>query len=86
MPPQELRGLIRARPFVPFRLTLTDGRKFDVHHPDLVIVGTGVVIIGIPQAGTEDPFMERSITVSLLHVVSTEPLAATAPTKGNGAA
>ncbi len=84
MPPQELRGLLRGRPFVPFRLTLTDGRTFDVHHPDLVIVGTGVVIIGIPQAGTDDPFMERSVTVSLLHVVSAEPLAAAAQAKGTG--
>ncbi len=33
-----LRELIRARPFVPFILHLTDGRTFEVPHPDFISV------------------------------------------------
>jgi hypothetical protein len=85
MPPDEIRSFLRARPFVPFRLCLTDGWSFEIRHPELLMVGARAVVIGIPQAGVPDPLFERTITVSLLHVVSIEPLESSAAAKGNGA-
>jgi hypothetical protein len=72
MRPEQLRQFTTAVPFRPFRIVTTDGRSFEVHHPDMVIVGVHVVIIGIPEAG--GVFAERTITISLVHVVSLEPL------------
>jgi hypothetical protein len=78
IPPAELRGMLRAQPFRPIRISLTDGRQFEVRHPDLMMVGLGTAIIGLPQPGADDPFYERTTTISLLHIVSAEPLNGTA--------
>src|SRR5512142_1083128 len=34
-----LRGFLTSRPFQPFRITLTDGRTYDVSHPELALFG-----------------------------------------------
>jgi hypothetical protein len=78
MPPEELRGFLRAQPFRPFRVNLTDGRHFDVRHPDMMLVGVGFVVIGIPQPREADPLAERSVTLSTFHIVSAEALEAPA--------
>lgn len=38
MSPEFLRELIRARPFVPFTLNVSDGRSFEIPHPDFISV------------------------------------------------
>ena len=84
IPPQELRGMLRTQPFRPFRLNLSDGRAFEIRHPDLMMVGVGSAVLGISQSGEADPLYERSVTLSLLHIVSAEPLEKDAPVHGNG--
>jgi hypothetical protein len=34
-----LRELLRARPFVPFRLLISEGAIVDIRHPELVLPG-----------------------------------------------
>jgi hypothetical protein len=82
MPPDELRGLIRAQPFVPFRLHLTDGRAFDVRHPDNLLVTARVAVVGVYNG--ESAFPDRSETIALIHVVSAEPLPQLTQAKPNG--
>jgi hypothetical protein len=36
MPPAVLLDLLRAKPFVPFRIHLSDGTVYRIPHPDLV--------------------------------------------------
>lgn len=38
MSPEFLREMIRAHPFVPFTLNISDGRTFEVPHPDFIMV------------------------------------------------
>ena len=73
MPPDDLLTAVRSQPFHPFRVRLTDGRKFDIRHPDQMIVGRRSAVIGQP-ADANDPYLDRRITVDLIHVVSREPL------------
>jgi hypothetical protein len=73
MPPEQLLALLRAHPFVPFRVTLTDGRQFDVRHPDMAMPGRRFVVIGIPETDGGD-YVGRTITVALVHLTSLEPL------------
>jgi hypothetical protein len=77
MPPQDLLNLLRQQPFQPFRIHLDDGRSFEVRHPDLLWVGRRVAVLGIPESGP-DRLLERHITLSLLHIVTIEPLDAAA--------
>ena len=73
MRPDDLVGLLRKRPFEPFRLHLSDGTVYDIRHPELAMVGRSTVLIFTPAAGHPGVF-ERYDTASLLHVVRLEPI------------
>lgn len=72
--PLDLLRFVQERPFRPFRLTLTDGRTMDIHHPELVIVGQSTAAIGIPSPRYAEPVSDRLVEVSLLHVMQLEHL------------
>jgi hypothetical protein len=71
----DLFATIRRRPFEPFRIQVSDGTTYDVRHPELVMVGLGSLVIGVPAAGQELPVYQRAETISLQHVVKLLPLA-----------
>jgi len=78
MRPQELTALLRARPFIPLRLHLIDGRTYDIRHPDQILVLRGRIDIGIgpdPQTGV----LDRVDHCSLQHVARVEELAGSLP-------
>jgi hypothetical protein len=39
MTSQELQSALQATPFRPFTIRMADGRSFEVHHPDFLLVG-----------------------------------------------
>jgi hypothetical protein len=45
----DLIGVLRARPFIPFRLVMTDGVTYEVRHPDMVLVSTTTAVVGYPD-------------------------------------
>jgi hypothetical protein len=73
MPPEELLELLHTRPFVPLRIHLSDGRRFDIYHPDRVLVVRGRVDIGV-QPDPASQVLERVEHCSLLHIVRVEEL------------
>ena len=73
MPPSELLVFIRRRPFVPFRIHLTDGTTYEIGHPEMVMPGIATAIIGVPVNPAE-PVYGRTETVALRHVVRLVPL------------
>ena len=72
MRPQDIQDLIRHEPFRPFRITLTDGRTYDVRHPEMAMVGRSTVAIGLPANGHDETIYDRLVTVDLLHIMQTE--------------
>ena len=79
MRPEDIREFVRRQPFQPFRITLTDGRTYDVVHPDLAMVGRGNVAVGLPRPGDVDPIYDRLVTMSLLHIMQVEPITSPVP-------
>lgn len=79
MRPNDIYRHVHKRPFQAFRMTLTDGRVYEVRHPEMVMVGLSSVIIGFPADENGDPVFERAVDVSLLHIMQIEPLASSAP-------
>jgi hypothetical protein len=77
MRPEELRDHLRRRPFQRFRLILTDGRAFEVRHPELAMVGQSTVAIGLARPGLPEPVSDRLITVPLVEVLRIEPAGST---------
>jgi len=73
MRPEELKELLETEPFVPLRIHLTDGKAFDIYHPDAVLVLRGRVDIGIPT-DESGRIMDRVEHCSLLDVVCVEEL------------
>jgi hypothetical protein len=74
MRPEDFRDSLRKQPFQPFRVTLTDGRTYEVHHPELAMVGRSVVILGLAGPHEPEPVFDRHVTVSLLHIMQIEPI------------
>ena len=86
MRPEELKSLLRRQPFVPLRFHITDGRTYDIRHPDQVIVLKGAVDIGVnpdPRSG----IVEQVERCSLFHLVRVEEMPlAPSTSQTNGAA
>jgi len=71
MRPQDLFDLLRARPFKPFRMYATDGRTYDVRHPDQALVLRSRVILPLP-AGADVP--DGSEHLALIHIIRAEEI------------
>ena len=83
MRPEGVREFLRRQPFRPFRLTLTDGRTYDVMHPELAMVGRSWVQVGLARPGDPENIAERLISVSLLDIMQIEPLESVVPPPGH---
>jgi hypothetical protein len=72
------------QPFVPFRLVTSAGESFDILHPELIMVGTREVTIGLPSH--KDPTVyENQIWVAIMHIASIKELPVTGVSSaGNG--
>lgn len=72
MSPGEILVDVRKQPFEPFRMIVTDGTTYEIHHPDQCMVLTTAVIVGM---GTDpDSFTERTTKIDCRHIVRTAPL------------
>jgi hypothetical protein len=76
---EAMRTLRNARPFVPFRLWLSDGGHVDVPTPEVVLLGRHFAIIGLLDPKATDTAVDRYTTVWYLHVTRHEMLSAGVP-------
>jgi hypothetical protein len=60
---EEVRRLLRQRPFRPFRMYLKDGQVFDIRFPDIHLAGETCIQVGIPEPNKPDPFAEYWVFV-----------------------
>ncbi len=72
MRPEDILDLLRARPFRPFRIHMAAGQQFEVHHPELAMVGRSQVIVGIPARQGPEGMIDRTVNCALLHITTTE--------------
>ncbi len=82
----ELLSLIKARPFNPFRLTLSDGGVVEVRSPEVVSVGRNRAIIGLLDPNATDTLYDRWVLVWYMHVTRVELLNAGPSPAGSAAA
>jgi hypothetical protein len=74
MRPDDLLEILRARPFQPFRISMSDGQQFEVRHPDMAIVSRSTVLVGVPGPRRPDGPVERVVTCALVHITRMEAL------------
>jgi hypothetical protein len=77
MSPEDLRTRIQARPFVPFRIVLTEGTSYEIRHPELFMLGKRGAVVGLAK-NPDQTFFDATVLVDLLHIVRLEPLDTTA--------
>ncbi len=78
---------LEKRPFEPFRICMSDGRTYDIAHPDLCIPSRNTAYVGVP-----DPRLRRTVVrmdqCAYVHIVRFEPLDGgrrrTKPPRGSG--
>lgn len=73
MRPEDVLEFLRRQPFEPFRIYATDGRTYDVHHPDQAIVLRSRLIL---PAGGDGVVADHAEHLALVHVVRIEELEA----------
>ncbi len=78
MTQEELKEYARRQQFEPFRVILTTGATYDIHHPDLILVGRRSAIIGLTNEPGGTAY-DRTLKVDLLHVVGAQELPASPP-------
>jgi hypothetical protein len=73
---------MRTRPFRPLRIIASEGLRFDIHYPDLVLVGRHDLTIGVSSSDHPEIY-DNQTRVALVHIVALEDLPV--PTiSGNG--
>ena len=65
-----IRVFLRAMPFKPFVIHLSDGARFVVPHPDFVSVSHGLIVVS--QAPGSRGHRLRTTTCDALHVTRIE--------------
>ena len=80
--PEEIRARLKVQPFRPLRIIAIEGLRYEIRHPDLVMVGERDLSIG--YASPESPTIyNRLIRVALIHIVGIEDILPT-PSEANG--
>jgi hypothetical protein len=69
---KQLRELLQARPFKPFRICMSDGAHYDITNHDMAFVGRNTVEIGLNL--DPDGFAEYFARCSILHITRLEDL------------
>ena len=62
---EQLTKLLRASPFSPFIIKMSDGRTYEVRHPENLAVGKHFMVLIEPES-------DRTHDLYLLHVTSFE--------------
>ena len=74
-----LQALLRANPFVPFRLIRSDGGSIVVPTPEVVFPGRQMAVIGLLDPGSTDTAWDNFVILWYMHVTSVEMLRPGAP-------
>ena len=69
---EDIHNLLHDAPFKPFRLFLSNGRSYEVRHPELVMIGRSSLLIGTPARDVTVTAFDSYSTVSMLHLTDIE--------------
>jgi hypothetical protein len=81
MQTEDLACRVQQRPFVPFRMYLTDGSIYDLRHPELIMVGKRTAVVGVTSNPHQKVF-DHLVDIDLLHIVRVEAIEASVKING----
>ncbi len=71
---EQLRGRMNEQPFRPFRITMSDGRIFDVPNHDVAFVKKNTIEVGTNLDA--DSWAQKYVECAILHITSIEDTSA----------
>ena len=71
---RQLRQLMTANPFRPFRIHLSDGSHYDVTNHDVALIERNTVDIGLNLDA--DGIAEKLVRCAIIHIVKLEDIEA----------
>lgn len=74
MSARELLAIRNEVPFVPMRLVVTDGRAYDVKHPELLTVGKYASVIGVADKDEDFVLADHFVRIVNEHITTAIPL------------
>lgn len=77
--PNDLRALLYAKPFVRFRLMLSDGGTVEVRSPEAVTIGRHWAVVGLLDPQATDTLFDRFTIIYYLHVARVEYISPGSP-------
>ncbi len=73
MPANELVRMLRAQPFVSFRMDVSEGTVYEIRHPEMAIVMAASGIVAFPDP-TNKAMARGWELADLRHIIRLEPL------------
>lgn len=80
---ESIRGRMKGQPFTPVRIVTSSGESYEVHHPDMVLIGERDIHIGISSKKNPSIYSQVS-RVALMHITALEDLPVSPKSTGNG--
>lgn len=68
----DIRSHLRRQPFQPIRVYISDGSKYDVRHPELMLVTRTEVVIALDPGSDKVP--EHKVFCDPVHITQIEPV------------
>lgn len=68
----EIENPLHQRPFLPFRLCMSDGNSFDVRHPEMILVSRTIIAVALHEGRDGRP--EGLVFCDPVHIIRIEPL------------
>lgn len=72
MRPTQVREHLRARPFQPIRIHVSDGSSYEIRHSEMAFVTASQVMIALEMSEEELP--DRVVFCDPVHVTRIEPI------------
>jgi len=69
---QEIQARVRTRPFVPIRVFVSEGARYDVRHPEFILITLREVVIGTLKQGENIP--GGLVYIDPIHITRIEPI------------
>jgi hypothetical protein len=70
----DLRALLQAKPFVPFRLLRSDGGSIEVRSSEQILPGRQYAMVGLLDPGSTDDIADHFTILWYMHVTGVEML------------
>jgi hypothetical protein len=74
MSPESIRSMLDRRPFIPFRVHVSDQASYDITNPRMAMIGGAVLVIGITRRDSDSEFFDEPVIVANRHITRLEPL------------